>query len=92
MQDQQIIADIHQFLNTHQAFAGLVPENLTPDDSLLQADIIDSMGIFHLIVYMEERFGIHIEVQDISEQNFQSLRAMGNLVQRKMDASIHAST
>jgi acyl carrier protein len=59
-------------------------ENL--DTRLVEDDIIDSLGIFSLVDFIEERFQVTIEPTDITIENFGTLRAMGDLVTEKLSA------
>lgn len=45
--------------------------------------VIDSMSLWPLIVFVEERFGIKVEDTDILQENFQTLRALTNFVETK---------
>ena len=54
------------------------------DTRLVEDDIIDSLGIFSLVDFIEERFQVTIEPIDITIENFGTLRAMGNLVSEKL--------
>jgi len=58
-------------------------EDLSDDDDLLELGIIDSMGIVSLISFMEEKFDISIEDEEIVPDNFQSLRSMEKFIEQK---------
>jgi len=45
--------------------------------------VIDSMSLWPLIVFIEERFGIKVEDTDIMQENFQTLRALTKFVESK---------
>ncbi len=47
---------------------------------LLEEEIIDSLGIFTLVSFMEEKFGVSIDPTDINLDNFQNLDAITALV------------
>lgn len=59
-------------------------ESLEPDEDLLEQGIIDSMGVMTLITFIEETFNIEIIEEDVVPENFQSLKAMVNLVEQKI--------
>ena len=40
------------------------------DESLVDRGVIDSMGIFQLVAFLEEKFGIRVADEEISQQNF----------------------
>lgn len=61
------------------------------DDSLLESGVIDSMGIIELVQFLEEEFQIRVGEQDITEDNFNTLRSIERYVQTclKSDAPWH---
>ncbi len=58
-------------------------ENLDYDDSLLELGIIDSVKILDLINFIEEKFGIKVEDDDLYPENFDSINAIVNYIQSK---------
>ncbi len=53
-----------------------------PDSvSLIETGIIDSLSIQVLIAYLEKKFSIRITDDEIVPENFESIEAIGNLVQ-----------
>lgn len=57
---------------------------LTNDLPLLQQGIIDSLGIFLLAGFMEERFGVKIAEEDVLPENFASVNAIQGLLVAKL--------
>ena len=47
---------------------------------LLEEEIIDSLGIFTLVSFIEDKFGVAIDPTDINLDNFQNLDAITALV------------
>ena len=47
---------------------------------LIDSGIIDSLGIFQLVAFLEERFGIAIGDEEITPENFGSVMAIERLV------------
>jgi len=45
--------------------------------------VIDSMNLWPLIVFVEERFGIKVEDTDIMQENFQTLQALTKFIESK---------
>ncbi|MBT8206950.1 MAG: acyl carrier protein [Acidimicrobiia bacterium] len=60
---------------------------LADDLDLIEAQIIDSLGIFIMVAFLETRFGVSIEGDDINPQNFETVPAMTSLVERAQAAS-----
>ena len=57
----------------------------TLDQPLLDSEggVIDSMSLWPLIVFVEERFGIKIEDTDIMQENFRTLRTLTTFIENK---------
>ena len=56
------------------------------DDDPLFPDVIDSLGVMELVTFVEERYGIAIDEDELLVDNFRSLSAIGELIDRKRDA------
>jgi len=52
--------------------------NLDESENLLAAGIIDSLGILRLVSFVEERFGVEIPDEDVTIENFQSVKAISD--------------
>jgi len=50
------------------------------DDDLIDSGVIDSLGIFQLVAFLEERFGVVIGDEEITPENFASIVAIERLV------------
>ncbi len=55
----------------------------TETTSLLQEDVLDSVSVLVLVQDMEEQFGIHIEVEEITEDNFKNVESIVALIAEK---------
>jgi len=53
------------------------------DESLMENGVIDSLGIFRLVTFLEENFGVRIGDEEINAENLQSVDMIDQLVQRK---------
>jgi acyl carrier protein len=64
--------------------------HLSNDDLLIEDGIIDSLGIFTLIAFIEPRFGVKIQPEDVLLDNFRTVRTIRALVvMRQQDAPTH---
>jgi acyl carrier protein len=54
-------------------------------ESLLSAGVIDSMAMIELIASLEFKFGIQMQDEDLTPENFDSFAAIRDLIQRKLD-------
>lgn len=50
------------------------------DEPLIREGIVDSLGIFLLITFLEERFGVKVRAEEVTIDNFQTLNAIERLV------------
>ena len=55
---------------------------LTDDDDLLTTGLIDSLGIMRLVAFIEETFEKKIPYEDITIENFRSIRTIVNYLQK----------
>ena len=59
---------------------------VAPDTDIIGEGLVDSLGIFKLIAFVEEKFAVTIEPDEVLLDNFQTLRAVRNLIVRKHPA------
>ncbi len=55
---------------------------LTDSTNLIELQIIDSMGVMKLIAFVEEKFSVTIRPDDLMPENFETLNAIGKLLDR----------
>lgn len=60
---------------------------LADDAQLLEAGIIDSMGIMELIEFVEDSFGIQIDDEEITEENLGTVAAISGYVSGKLNVT-----
>ncbi len=53
------------------------------DVQLLEDGLLDSLGILDVVTYLEEEFGITISDEELTPDNFQSIRTIFLFVQKK---------
>ena len=72
---------------------GFVLENLAPrkglasvtdDESLIDNGVVDSLGVFQLVAFMEEAFRIRIGDEEINGENFHTVAAIEGFVRAKL--------
>lgn len=66
-----------------QRFPQAKKSQIREEDSLIGAGIIDSLGVLELVTHLVEDYGIEITEDDLVPENFDSVRAMCRLVERK---------
>ena len=63
--------------------AGRGIESIEHDQDLLAAGIIDSLGITELIAFLEERYAIAVDDDDVEAENFRSIDRIAAFVAKK---------
>jgi acyl carrier protein len=53
------------------------------DDSFLQAGIVDSIGILELASFIEEKFGVVVEDEEMVPDNFDSVNSLASYIRQK---------
>jgi acyl carrier protein len=64
--------------------AGRGVTEVKDDENLLQTNLIDSLGSFRMIAFLEETFPLTIEDTDMVPENFQTLNAVETFVAGKL--------
>jgi acyl carrier protein len=59
-------------------------QHLGNDESLLQGEILDSLGIFMLVGFLEKQFGVKLQPADLIPQNFETVNAIQRLVEARL--------
>jgi acyl carrier protein len=54
-------------------------------DSLLEAGVIDSVGVLELIEHLEATYGIQVPDEDVLPENLDSIEAIGRYVASRLD-------
>jgi acyl carrier protein len=57
-----------------------------PTDGSLLGSVIDSTGLLELVTYLQERFGITVEDEDVVPENFGSVQQVAGYVEGKLRA------
>jgi methoxymalonate biosynthesis acyl carrier protein len=58
-------------------------DNLGDDDNLIDAGIIDSLAVIHIIVFLESEYGIRLGASNISPADFMSINSILDLRTRE---------
>lgn len=58
-------------------------ENITDDVLIFKNGFLDSMGLIILITYLEDTFKIETTDTDLVEENFESINAITEFVEKK---------
>jgi acyl carrier protein len=54
------------------------------DTSLLREGIIDSLGVVELVEFVQSRFGVKVDQQEVTPDNFDSVTRLAAYVRKKL--------
>lgn len=57
--------------------------NLGNEDSLLEAGIIDSLGIVKILTFLNDKFDVNVDDQDVIPENFETINAISSYIDKK---------
>jgi acyl carrier protein len=60
-----------------------LPQELTDDYPLIDRHVVDSMGLFQLVSFLESEFGVEILEEELVPANFGTIRDIAKLVDSK---------
>jgi acyl carrier protein len=60
---------------------------LRDDDSFLEGGVIDSTGVLELVSFLQEKFQVTIEDDDLVPANLDSIERVTRFIERKLAAS-----
>ena len=80
---QQLIEYLDQHADVYEEF------DATTD--LIEQDILDSLLVTDLVLFMQNRFGIEMTARDISPENLSSIDRMAQLVREKQQKARRAA-
>jgi len=72
--------EIEQFIRENFIFGEVA---LAPETSFVEGGILDSTSVLELVSFLEERFGIGVEPDEINLENMDSLSRVEAYVLRK---------
>jgi len=58
-------------------------ENLTDDYPLLERNVLDSLGLFQLVGFLESEFGVEVQDEELIPQHFGTIGDIARLVEVK---------
>ena len=92
--DREYIAGVVNMMKTHEIRAFIVDNflfgeegKLTDSAPLLEKHIIDSTGVLEIVSFLEERFGIRIEDEELAPENLGSVEKISLFLDKKMGAT-----
>lgn len=79
--------DVHTMIRDYIAQNLLFSDTGFPysdDTSFMEEHIIDSLGVMDLVMFVEEKFGIAMQDEDVTPENLDSVNRLASYVQRKL--------
>ena len=76
--------DVREYIINNFLF-GDEENSFNDDDSFMENSILDSTGILDIILFIEEKYGIKIEDNEILPQNLDSLNNLEKFIKTKMN-------
>jgi acyl carrier protein len=79
-----IKSQIRQFVLENAQSKGVT--TVSDTDSLTEIGVVDSLGIFRLVSFLEDSFGVRISDEEIVHDNFQTIADIERFVAGKLAA------
>ena len=55
------------------------------DDSIIESQLLDSIGLIDLVIFIEENIGIKIPTNDINKENFDTVNKIADYLMIRRD-------
>jgi acyl carrier protein len=81
MADASVREQVREFVLENARSKGI--NEVSDDQSLMVSGIIDSLGIFRLVSFLEDTFRVRISDDEIVPENFQSIDEIEKFVSNK---------
>lgn len=81
MQATEIEQEIRTFITENFLFGR---SEALSDDTLLLGNVIDSTGVIELIVFVQERFTISVDDEEVMTDNFGSVKNVVDFIDKKL--------
>ena len=84
MPSPQTATQLREFVMTNF----YIPAGTPLDDttSFLEQGILDSTGVLELVTFLETKFGIEVQDEEMLPENLDSIRAISHYVARKLES------
>jgi acyl carrier protein len=83
IQTTEIEREVREFVVKH--FLSGRADKLRDDGSLM-GDVIDSMGVLELVTFLQDRFKITVEDEEVIPANLENINRLAVFVAKKLDA------
>ena len=76
--------DVREFVTDNFLF-GRTNVSLDGDDSLLEEGLIDSTGVLELVTFIEARFDVTVEDEELVPDNLDSINRLITFIEAKVE-------
>lgn len=80
------MSQIHQEVRTFITDQGRDLSAISDRQSLLEAGVLDSVGVLALVAFLEQKYGIKVEDDELMPDNFDTIEAIAAFVARQRGA------
>ena len=80
---EQIRRELRQFVTTN-LLLGQDDVGFTDDTSFLEESIVDSTGVLELVSFLERRYAIKLDDEELVPDNLDSIRNLVAFLERKL--------
>ncbi len=71
----------------NQLVSESLPE-LKADSNLVVDGVLDSTALMQMVLWIEDEFGIAVDVEDMTPENFGTVRNMADYLRRKVPSEV----
>ena len=76
--------DVREFMTDNFLF-GRTNVSLDGDDSLLEEGLIDSTGVLELVTFIEDKFDVTVEDEELVPDNLDSINRLITFIEAKVE-------
>jgi acyl carrier protein len=81
MASSEVEGQLAEYVEKEIAYDRAEP-HVSPEEPLLEG-LIDSTSMLRLVLFIEERFGVRVEDDELVPENFETIRSLAEFVERK---------
>lgn len=74
-----IVAALEQHICS-DILGGRLGRALDPDEDLLADDLVDSLGMMQIVVFVQQRFGIEVPPEDVTFESFSTIARIAGYI------------
>jgi acyl carrier protein len=82
MSEQALLQQVKDYVVENFMYMRKV-KTVGEDESLLRTGVITSLGMMEVVGWVEDTFGLTVDPDEITEQNFDTLRGIARFILRK---------